>query len=48
MSWITFPTIEAAIRAGFVLYDRTAEADIVRKKNEAGLWMLAIVPVRRD
>ena len=40
----TFPTIAAALRAGFQIHDRTAGGYLVRTRTVRG-WALALVPL---
>lgn len=42
---ITFPTLAEALRAGFQIYDRTAEGYRVRIRTPGG-WALAFVPLK--
>lgn len=39
---VTFPTLAAAIKAGFEVYDRTAEGYLVRTRTANG-WAFALV-----
>jgi hypothetical protein len=39
---MTFTSIEAALKAGFSIYDRTSTEILVRIKTDGG-WALAIV-----
>ena len=43
---VTFPTLADALRAGFTIYDRTAEGYLVRTRT-AGGWALALVTLKR-
>jgi hypothetical protein len=43
---VVFPSVSAAIAAGFEVYDRTPEGYLVRTKTARG-WALALVRVRR-
>jgi hypothetical protein len=42
---MTFPSLAAAIRAGFQVYDRTPTGYLVRIHTTAG-WAMALVEVR--
>lgn len=42
---VTFPSLEAALRAGFQVYDRTPNGYLVRTKTSAG-WAIALVDLR--
>lgn len=42
----TFPTLDAAINAGYHVYDRTARGYVVRTRTFAG-WALALVEPTR-
>jgi hypothetical protein len=42
---MTFTTLQAAINAGFQVYDRTQDGYLVRTRTAAG-WALAIVVLR--
>ncbi len=44
---LTFPTLAAALSAGFQICDRTAEGYLVRTRTAQG-WALALVPLRRE
>jgi hypothetical protein len=39
---LTFSTVEEAVRAGFMVYDRTSTGYLVRTKTDGG-WALAVV-----
>lgn len=41
---MTFPTLAAALAAGFELLDRTADGYLVRARTAKG-WALALVPL---
>ena len=43
---VTFPTLADALRAGFTIYDRTAEGYLVRTRTARG-WALALVTLKR-
>jgi hypothetical protein len=38
---LVFPTLAAAVRAGFSVYDRTSDGYLVRTRTAAG-WAMAI------
>ncbi len=40
---LTFPSVAAALRDGYVLYDRSSDGILVRTKT-AGGWAMALVP----
>jgi hypothetical protein len=42
-----FRTIEQAILAGYVLYDKTREGYVVRRRDPEGLWEMALVLIER-
>lgn len=42
---LVFPSLAAAIKAGFELYDRTADGYLVRTRTAHG-WALALVKAR--
>jgi hypothetical protein len=42
---VTFPTLAAAIKAGFQVYDRTPEGYLVRIRTAKG-WAFALVALR--
>ena len=42
---VVFPSLAAALRAGFEVYDRTAEGYLVRTRTSNG-WALALVRLR--
>jgi hypothetical protein len=43
---VVFPTLEAALAAGYHVYDRVAEGYLVRARTQRG-WALALVVLRR-
>ena len=42
---MTFRSLEEALRAGFQVYDRTADGYLVRTRID-GSWALALVPLK--
>jgi hypothetical protein len=42
---VTFPTLAAALKAGFEVYDRTTDGYLVRTRTAKG-WAFALVALR--